>query len=245
GQPGLGYVFWREGEESGAGPIAKNIGPERVKVIADRIGAKVGDAAFFVAGNPKTFYKFAGAARTKVGQDLNLIAQDRFDLCWITDFPMFEWNEEDKKIDFSHNPFSMPNFDHDAFLALEQGDEDTILGITAFQYDIVCNGVELSSGAIRNHKVDIMRKAFAIAGYPEEVLEKKFGGMLRAFQYGAPPHGGIAPGVDRIVMLLADEPNIREVVLFPMNQKAEDLLMGAPSEVTLKQLRELNIRVNL
>ena len=244
GQPGLGYVFWREGEESGAGPIAKNIGPERVKVIADRIGAKVGDAAFFVAGNPKTFYKFAGAARTKVGQDLNLIAQDRFDLCWITDFPMFEWNEDEKKVDFSHNPFSMPNFDHDAFLALDAKDEDTLLGITAFQYDIVCNGVELSSGAIRNHKVDIMKKAFAIAGYPEEVLEAKFGGMLRAFQYGAPPHGGIAPGVDRIVMLLANEPNIREVVLFPMNQKAEDLLMGAPSEVTTKQLRELHIRVN-
>jgi aspartyl-tRNA synthetase len=245
GQPGLGYVFWREGEEGGAGPIAKNIGPERVAMIAAKTGSKVGDACFFVAGKPKEFVKFAGAARTKVGQDLDLIKKDCFELCWITDFPMFEWNEEDKKIDFSHNPFSMPNFDHDAFMALEQADEDTILGITAFQYDIVCNGVELSSGAIRNHKVDIMRKAFAIAGYPEEILEKKFGGMLRAFQYGAPPHGGIAPGVDRIVMLLADEPNIREVVLFPMNQKAEDLLMGAPSEVTLKQLRELNIRVNI
>jgi aspartyl-tRNA synthetase len=163
----------------------------------------------------------------------------------VIDFPMFEWNEEDKHIDFSHNPFSMPNFNTDAFLALDPKDDKTILGMTAFQYDIVCNGIELSSGAIRNHRPDVMRKAFAIAGYGEDVLEKKFGGMLRALTFGAPPHGGIAPGIDRIVMLLCGEENLREVVLFPMNQKAEDLLMGAPSEVTPKQLKELHIRLNL
>ena len=158
---------------------------------------------------------------------------------------MYEWNEDEKKIDFSHNPFSMPNFDLEAFLKLDPADKETILGIKAFQYDIVCNGVELSSGAIRNHRPDVMRKAFALAGYGEDVLEQKFGGMLRALTYGAPPHGGIAPGVDRIVMLLCGEQNLREVVLFPMNQKAEDLLMGAPSEVSPKQLRELHIRLNL
>ena len=189
--------------------------------------------------------KFAGAARTKVGEELGLIKKDRFDFCWIVDFPMFEWNEEQKKIDFSHNPFSMPNLPVEEFLALDAKDEDKILGLKAFQYDIVCNGVELSSGAIRNHRPDVMRKAFAIAGYPESELEAKFGGMLNALQYGAPPHGGIAPGIDRIVMLLAGEENLREVVLFPMNQKAEDLMMGAPSEVAAKQLRELNIRLDL
>ena len=206
---------------------------------------KVGDACFFVAGKPKDFVKFAGLARTKVGEELNLIAKDRFDLCWIVDFPMFEWNEEEKKIDFSHNPFSMPNFPVDEFLALDAKDDEKILGMKAIQYDIVCNGVELSSGAIRNHRPDVMKKAFAIAGYGEDVLEAKFGGMLRALSLGAPPHGGIAPGVDRIVMLLAEEENLREVVLFPMNQRAEDLLMGAPSEVTQKQLRELHIRLAL
>jgi aspartyl-tRNA synthetase len=158
---------------------------------------------------------------------------------------MFEWNEDEQKIDFSHNPFSMPDFDHDAFLALDPADRETILGINAFQYDVVCNGSELSSGAIRNHRPDIMRKAFALAGYDKEVLEQKFGGMYRAFQYGAPPHGGIAPGIDRIVMLLADEDNLREVVAFPMNQRGEDLLLGAPSGATPKQLRELSIRLNL
>ncbi len=239
GQPGLGYVFWREGEDGGAGPVAKNIGPERTAAIRDQLGLGVGDAAFFVAGQPSKFYKFAGEARNKIGEDLNLTAKDRFEFCWIVDFPMYEWNEDDKKVDFSHNPFSMPQ---GGLEALESKDP---LDILAYQYDIVCNGVELSSGAIRNHRPDIMKKAFEIAGYPEEVLLEKFGGMYRAFQYGAPPHGGIAPGVDRIVMLLCNEPNIREVVLFPMNQQAEDLLMGAPSEATPKQLRELHIRLNL
>src|SRR5665647_468677 len=245
GQPGLGYIFWREGEEGGAGPLAKNIGPERTKQIADQLGLKVGDACFFVAGKPKDFVKFAGAARTKVGEELKLIAKDRFDFCWIVDFPMFEWNEEDKEINFSHNPFSMPNFPVDEFLALDPADQDKILSIKAFQYDIVCNGTELSSGAIRNHRPEVMKKAFAIAGYPEDVLEKKFGGMLHALSLGAPPHGGIAPGIDRIVMLLAGEENLREVVLFPMNQRAEDLMMGAPSEATAKQLKELHIRLEL
>ncbi|HWL05253.1 MAG TPA: aspartate--tRNA ligase [Xanthobacteraceae bacterium] len=245
GQPGLGYIFWREGEDGGAGPLAKNIGPERTKQIADQLGLGVGDAVFFVAGKPKDFVKFAGAARTKVGEDLNLIDKDQFAFCWIVDFPMYEWSDEEKKIDFSHNPFSMPNIDVDAFLALDPADSETILGLKAFQYDIVCNGIELSSGAIRNHRPDVMKKAFAIAGYGEEVLEEKFGGMLRALSLGAPPHGGIAPGVDRIVMLLCGEENLREVVLYPMNQRAEDLLMGAPSEVTPKQLRELHIRLNL
>ena len=245
GQPGLGYIFWREGEEGGAGPLAKNIGPERTKRIADQLGLKVGDACFFVAGKPKDFVKFAGPARTKVGEELSLIAKDRFDFCWIVDFPMFEWNEEDKKIDFSHNPFSMPNMDVDEFLALDAKDHDKLLAIKAIQYDIVCNGTELSSGAIRNHRPEVMKKAFAIAGYDESVLEAKFGGMLHALSLGAPPHGGIAPGIDRIVMLLAGEENLREVVLFPMNQRAEDLLMGAPSEASAKQLKELHISLNL
>lgn len=245
GQPGLGYIFWREGEEGGAGPLAKNIGPERTTAIRDQLGLKVGDAAFFVAGKPKDFVKFAGPARTKVGEELKLIAKDVFEFCWIVDFPMFEWNEEDKKIDFSHNPFSMPNIDAEEFLKLDAKDEDKLLALRAIQYDIVCNGIELSSGAIRNHRPDVMKKAFAIAGYGEDVLEAKFGGMLRALSYGAPPHGGIAPGIDRIVMLLCGEENLREVVPFPMNQQAEDLLMGAPSEVSQKQLRELHIRLSL
>ncbi len=245
GQPGLGYIFWREGEESGAGPLAKNIGPERTKQIADQLKLGVGDAAFFVAGKPKDFVKFAGPARTKVGEELGLIAKDRFEFCWIVDFPMYEWNEEEKKIDFSHNPFSMPNLPVEEFLALDPKDSEKILSIKAIQYDIVCNGIELSSGAIRNHRPEVMKKAFAIAGYNENVLEKKFGGMLHALSLGAPPHGGIAPGIDRIVMLLAGEENLREVVLFPMNQRAEDLMMGAPSEATPKQLKELHIRLDL
>ncbi len=245
GQPGLGYIFWREGEEGGAGPLAKNIGPERTKQIADQLGLGVGDACFFVAGKPKDFVKFAGAARTKVGEELDLIAKDRFEFCWIVDFPMFEWNEEEKKIDFSHNPFSMPNYRRRGIPRARCERPDKLLGIKAIQYDIVCNGVELSSGAIRNHRPEVMKKAFAIAGYPEEVLEQKFGGMLHALSLGAPPHGGIAPGIDRIVMLLAGEENLREVVLFPMNQKAEDLMMGAPSEVSAKQLKELHIRLDL
>jgi aspartyl-tRNA synthetase len=245
GQPGLGYIFWREGEESGAGPLAKNIGPERTKQIADQLKLGVGDAAFFVAGKPKDFVKFAGPARTRIGEELGLIAKDRFEFCWIVDFPMYEWNDEEKKIDFSHNPFSMPNLPVEEFLALDSKDNDRLLSIKAIQYDIVCNGIELSSGAIRNHRPEVMKKAFAIAGYPEDVLENKFGGMLHALSLGAPPHGGIAPGIDRIVMLLAGEENLREVVLFPMNQRAEDLLMGAPSEVTTKQLKELHIRLDL
>ena len=195
------------------------------------------DGVFFAAGKELQAAKLAGAARTRVGEELGLIEQDVFKFCWIVDFPMYEYDEENKKIDFSHNPFSMPQGEMEA---LETKDP---LDILAWQYDIVCNGVELSSGAIRNHKPEIMYKAFEIAGYSKEEVEQNFSGMLNAFKYGAPPHGGSAPGVDRIVMLLADEPNIREVVVFPMNQKAEDLMMGAPSEVSMKQLRELNIRI--
>ncbi len=245
GQPGLGYIFWREGEEGGAGPLAKNIGPERTKQIADQMKLGIGDACFFVAGKPKDFVKFAGPARTKVAEELGLIAKDVFEFCWVVDYPMYEWNEEEKKIDFSHNPFSMPNMAVEEFLALDPNDHEKLLAIRAIQYDIVCNGIELSSGAIRNHRPEVMKKAFAIAGYGEDVLEEKFGGMLHALSLGAPPHGGIAPGIDRIVMLLAGEENLREVVLFPMNQRAEDLLMGAPSEVTAKQLKELSIRLDL
>jgi aspartyl-tRNA synthetase len=243
GQPGLGYVFWREGEEGGAGPIAKNIGPERAEAIRKQFGLKVGDAVFFVAGKPDEFYKFAGLARNKVASELGIVEKDAFRFCWVVDFPMYEWNEDEKKIDFSHNPFSMPNYDHAKFLELKTSDKDAILGITAFQYDIVCNGVELSSGAIRNHKPDIMLKAFEIAGYGADVVEAKFGGMLNAFRFGAPPHGGSAPGVDRIVMLLAGVENLREVIAFPLNQQAQDLMMQAPNEVTEKQLKELHIRL--
>jgi aspartyl-tRNA synthetase len=245
GQPGLGYIFFalENGAVLGRGPVANNLGAERTEKLRAQLGLKDGDAVFFVAGEPQNFYKFAGLARTKVGEDLSLVEKDRFELCWIVDFPMYEWNEEEKKIDFSHNPFSMPNATVEEFLALDANDKDKILSLKAIQYDIVCNGVELSSGAIRNHRPEVMKKAFAIAGYDESVLEEKFGGMLHALSLGAPPHGGIAPGIDRIVMLLCGEENLREVVLFPMNQKAEDLMMGAPAEVTPKQLRELNIRV--
>jgi aspartyl-tRNA synthetase len=229
----------------GRGPVANNIGAERTETIRRQLGLERGDAVFFIAGRPKDFVKFAGLVRTKVGQELGLIAKDRFEFCWIVDFPMYEWNAEEKKIDFSHNPFSMPNMAIDEFLALDPADHERILALRAIQYDIVCNGVELSSGAIRNHRPDVMKKAFAIAGYDEHVLEQKFGGMLRALSLGAPPHGGIAPGIDRIVMLLCGEENLREVVLFPMNQRAQDLLMGAPSEVSARQLRELHIRLNL
>jgi aspartyl-tRNA synthetase len=247
GQPGLGYILYAvdAGAIVGRGPIANNLGPERTEELRVQLRLKDGDAIFFCAGRGVDFIHFAGFARTKIGNDLGLIDKDRFELCWIVDFPMFGWDPEEKKIEFSHNPFSMPNMAPDAFLALDPADWDTIQYIKAIQYDIVCNGIELSSGAIRNHRPDVMKKAFAIAGYDESVLEQKFGGMLRALSLGAPPHGGIAPGVDRIVMLLCGEENLREVVVFPMNQKAEDLLMGAPSEVTPKQLRELHIRLNL
>jgi aspartyl-tRNA synthetase len=245
--PGLGYiVFEQEGDKIvGKGPIAKFI-PDAVQTsIAGHAGIVAGDALFFSAGKEADANKLAGAARLRLGEDLGLIKKDRFEFCWIVDFPMYEWNEEEKKIDFSHNPFSMPNYPVDEFLKLDPGDAAKILAIKAIQYDIVCNGVELSSGAIRNHRPDVMKKAFAIAGYPEDTLEQKFGGMLHALSLGAPPHGGIAPGIDRIVMLLCGEENLREVVLFPMNQRAEDLMMGAPSEVSSKQLRELHIRVVL
>jgi aspartyl-tRNA synthetase len=245
GQPGLGYIFFAldNGVVVGRGPVANNLGAEKTEALRTQLGLKDGDAVFFVAGEPGTFVKFAGPARTKVGEELGLVQKDRFELCWIVDFPMYEWNEDEKRIDFSHNPFSMPNVPIEEFLALDPADHEKLLSLKAIQYDIVCNGVELSSGAIRNHRPDVMRKAFAIAGYGESELEQKFGGMLRALSLGAPPHGGIAPGIDRIVMLLCGEENLREVVLFPMNQRAEDLLMGAPSEVTPKQLRELHIRV--
>jgi aspartyl-tRNA synthetase len=247
GAPGLGYiVFEREGDSVvGKGPIAKFIPPDvQARIIADA-GVGAGDAVFFAADRTDAATRLAGAARARIGEELGLIARGRFELCWIVDFPMYEWNEEEKKIDFSHNPFSMPNMPAEEFLALDPGDRDRILSIRAIQYDIVCNGTELSSGAIRNHRPEVMRKAFAIAGYGEDVLEQKFGGMLRALSYGAPPHGGIAPGIDRIVMLLCGEDNLREVVLFPMNQRAQDLLMGAPSDVSARQLRELHIRLNL
>jgi aspartyl-tRNA synthetase len=287
GHPGLAFIFWRDGDDSGAGPIARNIGPELASQLKRELNGRFGqlvrvplpveeqstmevllaesfpvevannyrnlrpnglldgDAVFFVMGRPNQIYKLAGEARTKIGEELNLTTKDRFEFCWIVDFPMYEWNEEEKKIDFSHNPFSMPRYPLQAFLALDPSDRDAILSITAIQYDIVCNGVELSSGAIRNHRPEVMKKAFAIAGYDEHVLEQKFGGMLRALSLGAPPHGGIAPGIDRIVMLLCGEENLREVVLFPMNQRAQDLLMGAPSEVSARQLRELHIRLAL
>jgi aspartyl-tRNA synthetase len=243
GAPGLGYIVFEA--DGGKGPIAKFIPADVQARIAAAAGIKAGDAVFFAADKPDAAAKLAGAARTKIGAELGLVAKDRFEFCWIVDFPMYEWNEEEKKIDFSHNPFSMPNVPADEFIKLDPSDRDAILGIKAIQYDIVCNGVELSSGAIRNHRPDVMKKAFAIAGYGDNVLEQKFGGMLRALSYGAPPHGGIAPGIDRIVMLLCGEENLREVVLFPMNQRAEDLLMGAPSEVSPKQLRELHIRLNI
>ena len=237
GQPGLGYIFWREGEEGGAGPIAKNIGSEKADAIRAQLDLKVGDAAFFVAGDPSSFYKFAGLARTRVGTELGLVAEGRFDFCWIVDFPMFELNDETNHVDFSHNPFSMPQGELEALNTMDP------LDILAYQYDIVVNGVELCSGAVRNHRPEIMLKAFEIAGYGAETVEQQFGGMLNAFRYGAPPHAGMAPGIDRIVMLLAGATNIREVIAFPLNQQAQDLMMNAPSEVQDKQLRELHIRL--
>ena len=253
GQPGLGYMlfFDRAQDETslaadpkaagvgGRGPLANNIGPERVEAIRLALGLKAGDAAFFVAGDPDKFAKFAGLARTKVGQELKLVDEDRFEFAWVVDFPMYEWDEEEKKVEFSHNPFSMPQGGLEALLGKDP------LAIKAFQYDVACNGYELASGGIRNHRPEAMLKAFEIAGYGEETVVERFGGMYRAFHYGAPPHGGMAAGVDRIVMLLAGEQNLREVALFPMNQRAEDLLMGAPSPATPKQLRELHIRLAL
>ncbi|MFL5180082.1 MAG: aspartate--tRNA ligase, partial [Microvirga sp.] len=247
GAAGLGYVVFEEegGKLTGKGPIAKFIPAEAQAEIARAAGVKAGDAVFFAAGEEAKAAQLAGKARARLGDELKVGDRNQFAFCWITDFPMYEWSEEEKKIDFSHNPFSMPNIEPDAFLALDPGDKDRILGLTAFQYDMVCNGYEIASGAIRNHRPDVMKKAFGIAGYEESVLEERFGGMYRAFQYGAPPHGGMAAGIDRLVMLLVGAINLREVTLFPMNQKAEDLLLGAPSEVSPKQLRELHIRLNL
>ena len=247
GAAGLGYVVFEEegGQLSGRGPIAKFIPAEVQAEIAAKAGVKAGDAVFFAAGDEAKAAALAGKARARLGDELGLMNKDLFAFCWITDFPMYEWNEDEKKIDFSHNPFSMPNIAPDEFLKLDAGDKERILGLTAFQYDMVCNGYEMASGAIRNHRPDVMKKAFGIAGYEESVLEERFGGMYRAFQYGAPPHGGMAAGIDRIVMLLVGAQNLREVTMFPMNQRAEDLLLGAPSEVTPKQLRELHIRLNL
>ena len=263
GQPGLGYIFWRSVDNShsvsdhefenqpvpydlvvgpeGAGPIAKNIGAQRTEAIRLQLGLKDGDAVFFTAGNPANFYKFAGAARDRAGQELKLVKEDQFALAWIVDFPFYEWNEEEKKIDFSHNPFSMPQGGGEALDAATT-DEDR-LKLKAYQYDIVCNGYEIASGGVRNHKPEVMIKAFGIAGLGPEIVEQRFGGLFRAFQYGAPPHGGMAAGIERIVMLLTGGKTVREVALFPMNQQANDLLMGAPSDVTPKQLRELSLRV--
>ena len=238
GLPGMGYILWRDnnGEMEAAGPLAKNIGPERTEAIRQQLGLTVGDAAFFLGGKPKAFEKVAGKARDVIGEELGLTDKERFAFAWIVDFPIYEKDEETGKIDFEHNPFSMPQGGMDALL----GDP---LEVKGYQYDLACNGYELVSGAIRNHKPEIMFKAFEIAGYDESEVQKRFGGMVNAFQYGAPPHGGCAAGIDRIVMLLADTVNIREVIMFPMNQRAEDLMMDAPSEPLAEQLMELNLRV--
>ena len=238
GQPGLGYTFWSEENAEWGGPIAKNLGAERTAAFVSQLGLKAGDAAFFVAGDPSAFYKFAGSARTRLGNELNLIDDGKFDFVWVVDFPMYELNDEGN-VDFSHNPFSMPQGE------LEALQTKNPLDILAYQYDIVCNGYELCSGAIRNHRPDVMIKAFELAGYGADVVEREFGGMLNAFRYGAPPHGGLAPGIDRIVMLLANQLAIREVIAFPLNQQGQDLLLSAPSTVQEKQLKELAIRLAL
>jgi aspartyl-tRNA synthetase len=239
GQPGLGYIFWRtEGDKlEGAGPVAKNIGEERTEAIRTQLGLGDGDAVFFAAGDPAKFYKFAGAARDRAGQELGLVDENKFELAWIVDFPFFEWNEDEKKIDFSHNPFSMPQGGMDA---LENQDP---LTIKAFQYDLVCNGFEIVSGGLRNHLPEVMVRAFEKVGMSRDDVNSQFGGLYRAFQYGAPPHGGMAAGIDRMVMLICGAKNLRDIALFPMNQQAVDLLMGAPGEATPKQLQELGIRV--
>ncbi len=233
GLPGMGYIFWRAGGDGleAAGPVAKALGPERTEAIRVQLGLGEGDAAFFLAGQPAKFEAVAGKARNVIGKELGLTVEDRFEFCWIVDFPMYERDPDTGKLDFSHNPFSMPQ---GGLEALETQDPLDVLG---YQYDIVCNGVELCSGAVRNHKPEIMYKAFEIVGYDRAHVDAHFGGMLSAFRCGAPPHAGIAPGIDRIVMLLAGAENIREVIMFPMNQRAEDLMMGAPSEATNEQLQ--------
>lgn len=238
GQPGLGYIFWRkEGEKlEGAGPLAKNIGEERTDAVRTQLGLDDGDACFFVAGDPSKFYKFAGEARTRAGEELNLVDRDRFEFCWIVDFPFYEWLEDEKKIDFAHNPFSMPQG------GLEALNTEDPLSLKAYQYDMVCNGFEIASGSIRNQLPEVMVKAFELTGKSQQEVEEQFGGLYRAFQYGAPPHGGMAFGIDRVVMLLVGAKNLREISIFPMNQQAVDLLMGAPSEATPAQLRELALR---
>ncbi|MEY4707200.1 MAG: aspartate tRNA synthetase [Pseudomonadota bacterium] len=246
GAAGLGYIQFEDegGALVGKGPIAKFITGAALADMARVAKVKAGDALFFSAdAKSDRAANLAGQARTRIGRELNLIPDGEYKFCWIVDFPMYEWNEDDKKIDFSHNPFSMPQFDRDKFLALSNDDKDTILGLKAYQYDIVCNGYELSSGAIRNHDPDVMLKAFEIAGYARAETEEKFKGMINAFRHGAPPHGGTAPGIDRIVMLLAGEENLREVTMFPMTQSAQDLLMNAPSPANPKQLKELHLRV--
>jgi aspartyl-tRNA synthetase len=244
GQPGLGYIMWRDEEgAAGAGPIAKNVGADRAAAIQKQLGLKTGDACFFTAGDPSKFYKFAGLARDQVGRELKLIDESKFALCWIVDMPFYEWNDDDKKLDFAHNPFSMPKGGHEALAAAKT--QDQLLALKANQYDIVCNGFEMASGSIRNHRPATMVTAFEHTGLTQKDVEDRFGGLYRAFQYGAPPHGGMAAGIDRIVMLICGAKNLREVALFPMNQQANDLLMGAPSEVANKQLRELHIRVNI
>ncbi|UTO29027.1 aspartate--tRNA ligase [Bartonella harrusi] len=239
GQPGLGYIFWREeeGKFEGAGPIAKNIGEQRTEALRMQLDLESGDACFFVAGDPKKFASFAGAARTRVGEELGLIDLQCFSLAWIVDFPFFEWNEDEKKLDFAHNPFSMPQGGENALACQDP------LTLKAFQYDLVCNGYEIASGGIRNHSPEMMLKVFNLAGLSKEIVEDRFGALYRAFHYGAPPHGGMAAGVDRIIMLLQGVKNLREVALFPMNQQALDLLMSAPSDVSLQQLRDLGIRI--
>jgi len=295
GQPGMGYIFWREGnlrqaiadglsvddmvrefdrqgktdkaeqyrkfsevltakaaeiseqateldEEvfaSGAGPIAKNIGAERTEAIRQQLGLEIGDAVFFAAGDPAKFASFAGDARTKAGEQAGLIDENAYEFCWIVDFPFYEWDEENKKVDFGHNPFSMPKG------GLEALENEDPLTIDAMQYDMVCNGFEIASGGIRNHLPETMVKAFEITGLDQATVEERFGGLYRAFQYGAPPHGGMAAGVDRIVMLLCGTKNLREITMFPMNQQAKDLLMGAPGEADKTQLKELYLRLNL
>jgi len=240
GQPGLGYIFWREADGSieGAGPLAKNIGEQRTAAIAAQLGMEPGDACFFTAGDPAKFARFAGDARTRIGEELDLIDQNRFELCWIVDFPFYEWDAENKKIEFSHNPFSMPQ---GGMEALQNSDP---LTIKAWQYDLVCNGFEIASGGIRNHLPETMIKAFEIAGLDKQTVKSRFGGLYQALHYGAPPHGGMAAGVDRIVMLLVGAKNLREITMFPMNQQAVDLMMGAPSEVDTQQLRDLGLRLN-